>query len=164
METQKKKSIFKKWWFWLIIAIVVVVVVSTSSNSNDGSSNEENSNKIETSAQTETKAKITYKKVELQQMLDDLSSNALKAEKTYQDAYVEVKGKIKSFDSDGAYVSIEPVKADEWNFESVMCYIKNENQENFLLEKSVGDTITVKGQVTSIGEVLGYSIDIDSVK
>ena len=38
-----------------------------------------------------------------------------------------------------------------------MCYIKDD-------EKNVGDTVTVKGKVKSIGEVLGYQLDIKEVK
>ena len=45
-----------------------------------------------------------------------------------------------------------------------MCYIKNDSQKEFLVEKSVGDIITIKGQVKSIGEVMGYSIDIKEVQ
>ena len=107
---------------------------------------------------------IAYEKVDLQTMLDELEANALKAEKTYQNKFVEVVGKISNFDSDGTYISIEPENADPFNFTSVMCYIKNDAQLNFLLEKEVGDTVTVKGKITSIGEVLGYSIKMDEVQ
>lgn len=97
-------------------------------------------------------------------MLDELEENALKAETKYQNKYIEVTGKIASFDSDGSYISIEPVNADAWNFDRVTCDIKNESQRNFLLEKSKGDIVTIKGKVTSIGEILGYDIDIKEIK
>lgn len=96
----------------------------------------------------------------MQKMFDDLDENAMKAENLYEKKYVEFTCKIKSFDSDGSYISVEPVNASEWNFASAMCYIKNEAQKEFLIQKSVGDTITIKGQVKSIGEVMGYSVDI----
>ena len=106
---------------------------------------------------------ISYEVVDLQQMMNELDANALKAEKTYQDMYVQITCKIANFDSDGKYISVEPVDADEWNFNTAMCYIKNEDQLNFLLEKAVGDTITIKGKVKSIGEVIGYSFDMDEI-
>ena len=96
-------------------------------------------------------------------MLDDLDENAMKAESTYQNMYVEVTGKIVSFDSDGSYISIEPVNADEWNFDTVTCYIKTDAQRSVLMEKSKGDTVVIKGKIWSIGEFLGYSINIDEV-
>ena len=51
----------------------------------------------------------------------------------------------------------------EADSKAAICYIKTEAHEEFLIEKNVGDTITIKGKVKSIGEVLGYSIDIDEV-
>ena len=97
-------------------------------------------------------------------MLDDLKADAMKAKEKYENKYIEVKGKIKNFDSSGKYISVEPTDADEWNFDTAMCYIKDENQKTFLIEKNVGDIVTIKGKVSSIGEVLGYSIDIDEVQ
>lgn len=155
-----KKPIFKKWWFWVIIVIVVIAITSATGGS-DTNSNLDN-NTI-TQSQTNTKSDISYEVVDLQTMLDELSENAMKAENTYQDKYVEITGQISNFDSDGGYISIEPVNADEWNFDTVMCYIENEEQKQVLMEKSKGDTVIVKGQITSVGEVLGYSIEMDSI-
>ena len=167
---EKKKSIFKKWWFWVIVAVAVIAIASGSSDSEEQPVIENNNsatvNMADTSAATQPaqKEEIAYEKVDLQTMLDELEANALKAEKTYQNKFVEVVGKISNFDSDGTYISIEPENADPFNFTSVMCYIKNDAQLNFLLEKEVGDTVTVKGKITSIGEVLGYSIKMDEVQ
>jgi len=160
-NTKVKKPIYKKWWFWLVVVIVIIAIVSGTSG---GSGDNNTDNNTTTTSAVETEPKITYEKTDLQDMFDALDANALKAEKTYQDKYVEIEGKIKNFDSDGSYISVEPANADEWNFSSAMCYIKNDAQLDFLLEKSVGDKVTIQGQITSIGEVLGYSIDIDSVK
>lgn len=112
---------------------------------------------------TQPAEEIVYEVVDLQTMFDDLDGNAMKAETKYQKKYVEFECKINSFDSDGSYISVEPVNASEWNFTTAMCYIKNDTQKEFLIEKSVGDSITIKGKVKSIGEVLGYTIDINEV-
>lgn len=91
------------------------------------------------------------------------NANAMKAEKNYQGKCVEFKCKISNFDSDGAYISVEPTNASEWNLTSAMCYIKNDTQKEFLLNKNIDDEITIKGKIKSIGEVLGYAIDIKEV-
>ena len=152
-----KKPIYKKWWLWVIVA-VVAIIIGTSGGSNDSTTV---SNTDSTSNAAE---EITYEVVDLQTMFDELDENAMTAETNYQKKSIEFECKIKSFDSDGSYISVEPVGADEWNFSSAMCYIKNNEQKNFLIEKNVGDTITIKGKVKSIGEVMGYSIDIAEVK
>ena len=158
---RNKKPFFKKWWFWGIIVVVLIIVVASSGGNETNTTNQAPKNTENEVNETET---ITYEVVDLNSMIESLKSNALKAEAEYQDKYVEVAGKIKSFDSDGAYITIEPTTADEWNFDSAMCYIKDENQKNFLIEKNVGDVVTVKGKIKSIGEVLGYQIDIEEIK
>lgn len=158
---KQKKPIFKKWWFWVIIVMVIVIGASASGGEETGG---EKTNSSSVQSTTSSEVKITYEKVDLQEMMDLLDENSLKAEKTYQDKYVEIVGEITNFDSDGSYISIEPVNADEWNFETVMCNIENEDQLNLLLEKSVGDKVTIKGEIVSVGEILGYTIDIDEVQ
>lgn len=147
-----RKPFYKKWWFWLIV-VVVIAIAGSSSGGSDTSTNT-------TNKQSEV---ITYEVVDLQAMFDELDGNAMKAENAYQDKYIEFQCKIANFDSDGSYIGVEPVNASDWNFSTAMCYIKDDAQKSFLIEKNVGDTITIKGQVKEIGEVLGYSIDIKEV-
>lgn len=161
------KPVFKKWWFWAIIILGVIVIGSSAGGGEDMPSSDTT---VETESgnvgESETSAPSgkTYEEVDLQKMLDELNDNALKAEKTYQNKYIEVTGRIAGFDSDGSYITIEPVYADEWNFETVTCYIKKDAQLDFLLEKAKGDTVTIKGKVVSIGEFLGYSMNIDEIE
>jgi aspartyl/asparaginyl-tRNA synthetase len=96
-------------------------------------------------------------------MMDELSSNALKAEKKYQDQYVEITGILSNIDSDGKYIGLVP-SDDEYAFIGVQCYIKSDEQTDRVMEMTIGDTVTIKGQITIIGEVLGYSLDIDEIK
>ncbi len=150
-----KKPIFKKWWFWVVVVVAIITIGSSGNN-------ESAPNSDTTSGQNQVE-EVVYEVVDLQTMFDELESNAMKAENNYKNKYVEFECKIKSFDSDGAYVSVEPTNASEWNFSSAMCYIKNDIQKEFLIQKNVGDKITVKGKINSIGEVMGYSLDIKEV-
>ena len=150
-----KKPIFKKWWFWVIVVIVIICIGTSGGNDEATVENNEIPEK-----QVEV---IDYDAVDLQTMFDDLSGNAMKAEANYLKKNIEFECKIKTFDSDGKYISVEPVGASEWNFTTALCNIKNDTQKSFLIEKNVGDIITIKGTVKSIGEVLGYTIDIAEV-
>ena len=149
-----KKPIYKKWWFWLLI-VVIIIIAGSSSQSNETTVNEPTTIK--------TSEEIIYEIVDLQVLFDELNTNAMKAESNYQNKHVQFECKINSFDSDGTYIAVEPVNASEWNFITSNCYIKNDVQKSFLLEKSVGDIVTIKGKIKSIGEILGYSIDIAEV-
>ena len=153
-----KKPIYKKWWFWVVVVVVIAAIGSSAGNSDNNTATE-----AVDSGKKEEATQITYEVVDLQTMFDELDQNAMKAEKNYQNKNVEFECKISNFDSDGSYISVEPVNASEWNFDSSNCYIKNDEQLNFLMEKNVGDIITIKGKVKSIGELMGYSIDIKEV-
>ena len=163
-----KKPVFKKWWFWVIIAIVVIIVASSSGN-NEEMTNEGTISNVEVAVSEDAvttpvqSEEIVYDVVDLQTMFDELDSNALKAKTNYKDKYIEITCRIVNFDSDGKYISVEPVNASEWNFTTANCNIKNDEQRNFLIQKNVGDVISVRAKVKSIGEVLGYTFDIKEV-
>lgn len=104
-------------------------------------------------------AEPEYIKVTVDELMDLLDENALKAESTYQDAYLEVTGRLDVIDSDGKYISIYRMDT-EFDLISVKCKIKNNDQKMEVMEMKKGDNITVRIKVTSIGEVIGYSGDI----
>ncbi|MGN1316800.1 MAG: hypothetical protein ACI4VW_07025 [Acutalibacteraceae bacterium] len=157
-----KKPIFKKWWFWVIIVLIIAIVgVSGGDTTTDDSATA--SSDVNTTAVSETVSMKTYEKVELQTMMNDLKDNALKAEKTYNNKYVELTGRIVNFDSNGSYISIESVNANDFNLDTVTCNINGQEQLDLLLEKSTGDVITLKCKVVSVGEVLGYTVRIEEI-
>ncbi len=161
--------VHKKWWFWVLMGLATIFTIAILGSSGEESDNSaggssiDNSSHVSQISEQSSNDEIVYEKVELKKMIDDLDANAMKAENTYQDKYVEVTGEITNFDSDGSYISIEPVNADDWSFDTVMCKIKTDAQRDFLLKKEVGDKVTIKGQIVSIGEILGYTIKIDEV-
>lgn len=142
----------------ILVALIVFIVVMIGVLSD-----EETENSILLSDSKSSAAEITYEKIELKILLKELEENAMKAEEKYQDTYIETSGVIESFDSDGKYICIEP-NGDKWAFyDNVQCFIANDEQKQFLLQKKVGDFVTIKGQITSIGEFLGYDIDINEI-
>ena len=119
--------------------------------------------KPDMSPSSNTQGAIQYEAVNLQDMLNELKTNALRAEATYQDKHIEITGVIRVFDSDGKYIAIVPCGASDWSLETVQCYLTDPSHKAFLLEKSVGDVVTIRGKVFSIGEVLGYSVRISEI-
>jgi aspartyl/asparaginyl-tRNA synthetase len=95
--------------------------------------------------------------------MDDLDKNALKAEKKYNDQYVELTGKLSNIDSSGKYISLNP-SDDRFTIIGVMCYIKNDTQSDKVMEMEKGQSVTLKGKIKSVGEVMGYSLDIDEIE
>lgn len=158
---------------WVIIAIVVIGIIGAAAGGGDdepkevsstnSTTQEEQNNATDTQKkEEETKEEITYTAYTVTQMMDDLKANALKAESTYKDQYVEITGRLSNIDSSGKYISLRP-EDDEWAIIGVQCYIKSEEQKEKVMEMSVDDVVTLKGKVKSVGEVMGYSLDIDEI-
>lgn len=124
-----------------------------------------NHHKVENPGNTSAtgNTQIQYEQVNLKDMLDELDTNAMRAEEKYQDKYIEITGKIRSFDSDGKYISIVPCEAADWSINTVKCNLTDPAHKAFLLEKNVGDVVTIKGKVFSIGEIQGYSVKIAEI-
>lgn len=163
---------------WVALAFCVlylfvgggVILGSSGSSENDTASNNTQTSEIivtttpseavvETSASEEVV--IEYQKVSAETLLTTLEENALRAENTYQDAYVEITGELSVIDSDGSYIGIDD---GSFTMINISCYVTDESQLNTILEMNVGDTVIVKGQVTDIGEILGYMVDIHDLE
>lgn len=137
---------FSRWYVW---AIIVVLVVSFA-RLGGGDANEQETN-------------YDYYPITVDELYDALDDNALKAEDTFQDACLEVTGVLSSIDSDGEYFGLYPLEED-FSFEDVHCKMTSDEQREKLKEYSKGDTITVKGVITDIGEIAGYTLTVDSIE
>lgn len=155
---KNKKPIYKRAWF-IILMVVIVIGVIGSIGGGEKKSETKTSSESTKSEEAET---ITYTPYDVSQMMADLNANAMNASETYKDQYVAVTGKLSNIDSNGSYINVLP-SDDEFAIIGVQCYIKDDSQKELLSSLKVGDTITVSGKITDVGEVLGYSLDIDSI-
>ena len=147
-----KKPIYKKWWFWLIVVIVVVAISSSSNDTNT-------TNPTSSSTSTESNETIEYTVVDIDELEDALTNNAAAAKDKYKGKYVEIKGRLGTIDADLKYISLLSI-TDEWDFSGIHCSIKNNEQKEVVKTLSKDQTITIKGKITDVGEVLGYYLDI----
>ena len=95
--------------------------------------------------------------------MDALENNAASASDTYKDKYFEVTGLLSNIDSDGSYIDLTSLN-DEWDIVGVTCMIQNDEQLEVVKKMSTGQEVTVKGKITDVGEVLGYTLDIDEIE
>lgn len=144
MEKEKKKGGKAKWIVLAIVVIVVIAVVAGGGGGDDTATPPED---------------IQYTVVTADEMMDTLSNNAVQASDLYKDQYVEVSGRLSVIDSSGDYIAIHP-KQNAFSLTGVTCYIKNDEQLEAVKSMSVDQDVTVRGKVTSVGEVMGYSLDI----
>ncbi len=154
---KNKKPIYKKWWFY---ALIVIVIIAIAVSGND----DEKGGKSKTETKQEEQVEITYTHYDAATLFQDLKSNAMKAEKTHKDEYVEVEGKLGTIDSDGKYIAVEAAGSGyDYLFDDIQCFFKNDEQRDQVMEMNKGDSIVVRGKITEVGEILGYSLKIDSI-
>ena len=154
-----KKAFYKKPWFIIAVAIVIVAAIASCGGDEESKKVSEEVANVEASATEE----IVYEEYSVSELINDLDSNALKAEKTYDGKNLKLTGKVSNIDSDGEYISLEP-SDNSFSFTSVQCYISDEAQLEMVMELSVGQNITVYGEVTSVGEILGYSLKLHKIE
>ena len=107
---------------------------------------------------------ISYTHYDVTELFDTLSGNALKAKNTFKDQYVEIEGYLAVIDSDGNYIGIGAQSSNyQYILQDVLCYIKGKDQLAQVMEMSIGDPITVRGKIKDVGEVVGYTLNIDSI-
>lgn len=159
---------------WIVIGIVVIAVIgslggggeekTSTDKKEDSASVESTSASKEDSSdeKAEVQEQIEYTPCTVNDMINDLENNAMNASDKYKDQYIEVTGKLSNIDSSGKYISLYP--DDDFAIIGVQCYIKDDEQKQVISKMSKGDTVTLKGKCTDVGEVLGYSLDIDSIE
>lgn len=94
-------------------------------------------------------------------MIDLLEGNALKAKNTYEDKQVRVTGYVGNIDASGKYFSLLP-SADAFIITGIQVQTGKEFK-NQVANFSKGQKITVSGKITNVGEILGYSLDAETI-
>ena len=157
---KNKKPIYRRWWFWLLVVLVIGAVGAAMGGENNSAADVPQQTVETPENSTDEEPAVTYTAYTVGQLMDDLDNNALKAESAYQDQYVELTGRLNVIDSDGNYISILP-ENDSFAILGVQCYLQTEEQRQQVMEMQIDQVITVRGQITSVGEVMGYSLDVD---
>lgn len=159
-KCSKKQGGLPKWAIILIIVFVIIVLAMGSSSGNDDSNTSDNSTiNNQTNQTTEN---IEYQKVSKDDLDDALDNNAAAAKDTYVNKYVEITGRLGTIDSDLKYISLTS-PTDDYDFVGIHCRIKNQSQKDIIKTLTADQNITVKGKITDVGEILGYSLDITEI-
>lgn len=161
---KNKKAIYKRPWFILLVVVIAIGAIGSLGGADAPASTNSVARPAASSSASaaSTAQTVTYTPYDVSTLMDDLHTNALKASDQYKNQYVELIGRLDVIDSSGAYISLTPAK-DSYAILGVQCFIKNDTQKSMVMDLSIGDTLVVRGKITSVGEVLGYSLDIDEI-
>lgn len=146
----------------ITVAAVIVIGIIGAAAGGESDDKDSSSKKVVAEAETTTAAPIEYAAYNVDDLVSDLKNNALNASEKYKDQYVEITGKLSNIDSSGKYISISSIN-DDYSFYNVQCFIKSDDQKSQVTGMAKGDTVTLKGKITEVGEVMGYSLNIDEI-
>mgnify|MGYP000127301291 CR=1 FL=1 len=97
-------------------------------------------------------------------LFDTPKKNALSAKQSYAGQSVELTGYLGTIDASGKYIGIGAATDDyDYLLQEVPCYLKSDQQRRQAASMNRDNPITVRGKITSVGEVLGSSPDIGSI-
>lgn len=99
------------------------------------------------------------------EMTKVLKENEMRAQKKYAGKWFQITGYLGNMDSEGEYFSMESNSARVFSTD-VRCIIPSDLREDItdkLANMNKGDKIMVKGKVTDMGEIMGYSVSIVDV-
>ncbi len=166
---------FKKKRFWLLGVVGVVVVLqalggggdSSETSSNDSGQQEQDQSAPESSSndsvqqeQNQTTVAITPIAVTAEQLISDLKENALAAKTSWIDRYVTVTGILTNIDASGDYFVLRG--DEEFEFIDVRISI-DDSFVGVVSAFKMGQSVTVTGMVSGVGEIMGYDIKAQSI-
>ena len=164
---KNKKPFFTKPWFIAIVALIIIGAIASGGKSKSGNTttvadktNSDNSEVKDTTAESTTA--IEYTDYTVDDLMAQLEDNALKASNDHKGENVRITGKLNNIDSSGKYISLVP--NTDVAIIGVQCYIKNDETKSKVAELSKDSLVTLTGKITDVGEVLGYSLNIDNIE
>lgn len=157
--TKATRPWYKKKRFWLLGIVAIILVFTLTSGGDDNGADD--TAKIATSSSQETTAQEEAPLVvSAQELIDALDNNALAAATEYEGKLVTVTGILSNIDSSGDYFSLKGT--EDFALTTILVKIDEEHLStvsSFTPEQE----ITVTGRITSVGEVLGYSMDAETI-
>ena len=157
---KKQKSGILKWVVLILIIGVVIGAVTGEDKSVDSTAKQTEATTSD--SQKQGSESIEYTSVSVNDMMTALNDNAMGASDKYKGKYLEITGKLTNIDAAGKYINL--MADGDFEIIGVQCYIKNDDQKAKISSLTKGDTVTLKGKCTDVGEVLGYSFDITEIE
>lgn len=146
----------------IITGTLVLVIIGIGSAIGSGGKSNTTTAPTSSAAVATQQPKAAPMVVTADKLVEDLKSNALSASDTYKGKYVEVTGQLSTIDSSGKYFSINPMNND-LSFTNIMCNITPE-QKATVSKFTSKQKVTVTGTMTDVGDILGYTLNVESIK
>lgn len=117
------------------------------------------------SGAAQAKQKV-YADADINVLIKEAKENAASANQNYKKKDVKIiGGKILNIDSDLKYITVEGTDPN-YTMLHVRCDIKSDNKDlkDSILKLKKGENVTVYGTITDVGDLMGYSLNLDKIE
>ena len=174
---KNKKPFFTKPWFIAIVVVFIIGAIASGGKSGSTNTNKANSDasevkdtvaestdasEVKDTVAESTAPTVEYTSYTVDDLMAQLEGNALKASNDHKGENVRITGKLGVIDSSGKYITLYP--DTDFAIIGVQCYIKNDDTKAKVAELSKDSLVTLTGKITDVGEILGYSLNIDNIE
>lgn len=160
-QANKKSHKVRNTILSIIAVISVISLCSAEPSDKQSESTDKQSVTQEVQEVEEVQPKITYIPIGTLELHSALDSNAMKAEQTFKGQYLRVKGYVYNIDNKGSYFTLS--YKDEFNLDwSVIQVNVPKELRSKVADLQKGSIIEVNVKVTSVGEIMGYSAELQN--
>jgi len=106
----------------------------------------------------------TYAEADINILISDAKENAAAATKNYKGKDVKIiNGTISNIESNASYISLNG--KDKFSMLHVQCFTNgNKELKDKVTSLKKGQKVTVYGNIKDVGEIMGYSVNIDKIE
>lgn len=167
-EQKKKRGFFKKLMLGFLALIALIILIQAVSGGSDSADTDNASSDTTADAPAAdapadpppaAEPAIT---VSAQELIDLLESNAANAKNTYEDKQVTVTGVVGNIDASGDYFSLDPAP-DSFIITGVQVQTDDQFADQ-VASFSKGQPVTVTGKITGVGELMGYTLEAETIQ
>lgn len=150
---------------------LIVVVGLIGSCAGGGSKDKANTSSSSSSASSsssgaqQAKEKV-YNDGDINVLIKEAKENAAAANQNYKKKDVKITGgKLMNIDSDIKYVTLEGTDKN-YSMIHVRCDVNKDNKDlkDAILKLKKGQSVTVYGTITDVGDLVGYSLKLDKIE
>ncbi len=148
----------------IIISIFALLTILTSQITKPDNTTTK-TDKATNTYEQKTSGLDKYYEYEVEEMYEALDKNAIAAKNQFEEKNVAVIGKLSGIYANSNSICIKPISNGLHLFEDVQCYIKeNYDVEKIVSKLSEEQIIIVYGQIKSINDITGYTMNIENIK
>ena len=170
-----KIPFYDKTWFHILLVLIIFAGIDYVIRNPDPeptvyhtpiveSAEASSQSSVDPVEETDEQETAEYSSESLSKMIDMVEDYPIKAEEEYTGKYIQVSGYLDTVDSDGKYFTIVSDPDDFTLLDNIHWSMdKDSDVYDIIKDAKEGSDITVRGEITDVGETIYYMGDAHSV-